>query len=396
MDYVQFTVERVVGVIAQLDALLAREFPYKSSEIALKKIKRYFSEQLKLLQSNLSVPAARQLCDLTKKDVSNFLSIIGLLANSSNVRSIFEFHDPFWKLASRIISPEKLPSSANIHLIISSEWKFSPFVYTRLPQNVLQNFILIGLPASEAHNPLLFPLAGHELGHVVWDVFSDSHAFIELRKKLRQLCYEHAKGQTKGEQVDIFADRNAAALYNNLSRHIIEFFCDCFGLRLFGEGFFWAFSYFFLPLKGDVYTPSFHPLPEVRFDLLNKARQAYKFDFDIPESFELPPHSCTPECRDLCKICGELWDGIIDLADKVIPTGKLRADPSGSHEEKMRIMANYQQLKPTSNISSVADVINAGWEIYNRPATERIPSEILFDLIAKNFEVMSIESRIRG
>lgn len=37
------------------------------------------------------------------------------------------------------------------------------FSFTDLP-----NFVLIGFPAPESGNPLLIPLAGHELGHTVW------------------------------------------------------------------------------------------------------------------------------------------------------------------------------------------------------------------------------------
>jgi hypothetical protein len=52
-------------------------------------------------------------------------------------------------------------------LILSSEWEYVPYTY---PQNLneLPEFIVIGLPASESDNILVFPAAGHELGHSLW------------------------------------------------------------------------------------------------------------------------------------------------------------------------------------------------------------------------------------
>src|SRR4051812_25114337 len=47
-----------------------------------------------------------------------------------------------------------------------------PFVFSELP-----NFVLIGLPASESDNPLIIPLAGHELGHSVWKIYDLSRRF---------------------------------------------------------------------------------------------------------------------------------------------------------------------------------------------------------------------------
>jgi len=38
-----------------------------------------------------------------------------------------------------------------------------------LPTAELPKFVLIGVPAFESSNPLLISLAGHELGHNVWN-----------------------------------------------------------------------------------------------------------------------------------------------------------------------------------------------------------------------------------
>ena len=67
---------------------------------------------------------------------------------------------PVLRLARRLLGPDT-------KLLLSSEWDYSPFVY--LPTRDLPEFVLIGVPAYESSNPLLISLAGHELGHNVWN-----------------------------------------------------------------------------------------------------------------------------------------------------------------------------------------------------------------------------------
>jgi hypothetical protein len=85
---------------------------------------------------------------------------LGLLLRSSNLRNAFEIYFPI-----KILSTELLEH--NTCVVLSSEWEFSPFIYP-VALDELPEFVFIGIPASECHNPLILPLAGHELGHVVW------------------------------------------------------------------------------------------------------------------------------------------------------------------------------------------------------------------------------------
>ena len=69
------------------------------------------------------------------------------------------------------------PANRETRLILSSEWDYSPFMYDQITD--LPSFVFIGLPACESANPLLLPLAGHELGHSVW-VKNDSRNGVQV------------------------------------------------------------------------------------------------------------------------------------------------------------------------------------------------------------------------
>ena len=91
-------------------------------------------------------------------DLAQYTPILGFILRSTNIRNAFEARGPLVRLAQKLLSK-------NTKLIVSSEWQYSPFVHP--PIQDLKNFVLIGLPAPESSNPLIIPLAGHELGHAV-------------------------------------------------------------------------------------------------------------------------------------------------------------------------------------------------------------------------------------
>lgn len=86
--------------------------------------------------------------------------IVGMIVRSTSVRNAFELYVPFLDLCKALVGQDA-------RLLISSEWQYVPFTH---PQSLaeLPDFIIIGLPAPESDNVLVFPAAGHELGHSVW------------------------------------------------------------------------------------------------------------------------------------------------------------------------------------------------------------------------------------
>ena len=388
----------VRGILGRIDFLLGRVYPYRSSKIALQKIRTVFETHEKSLRNAPREDIyVEQLSRIVMYDAYRFLYIIELIANSSDVHSVFEFQEPFWELTSKIIKPKEIPSIADIHLIITSSSRYSPFVLRSVP-DVLPNFILISLPASEIHNPLLFPLAGHELGHVVWNIFrSQDEDIIAVERLVKQICSDSSKPVAKGQQLNILLDKKMSELQRKALRHVIELFCDCFGLRLFGEGFLYAFLYFFLPLQQeDVANPT-HPISRIRLSLLKRACQQYKISHaPLPSTVTSTISYSEPIYN---RVYSSVSDRLINLADKVVrcAASNRKSDPQGSEKEKNRILGNFQRMQPAVHAKTLSDIINAGWDMYNcNNTTRKIETNVLFDLIAKSFEVMALEKRIRS
>lgn len=395
MSYLIYSKEKVSGVLSRIDFLLGQIFPYKSSVVALENIRHVFEEyEEKLRNASPEDASTHQLCCVVSRDVSHFLPVIELIANSSNVRTVFEFQEPFWELTSKIIrSLQTEGRTSAVHLIITSELRYTPFVTVSMP-DALQNFIIICLPASEVHNPLLFPLAGHELGHIVWNVLKQvaDERCREIESTVERVCRDIVGTVVRGGQLSL-PDKRVTALQDTSLRHITELFCDCFGLRLFGEGFLYAFLYFFLPIQKNVKSSFTHPCIGVRFWMLKHACKCYNIPADVLEC--LPDYKLDTE-DDLVKVYAAVARNIIALADRVVSQAKSEQypDPKGSDTEKARILKSFEQTHPAIGVQTLADIINAGWGVYNGSSKEKVHPSVLFDLIAKSFEVMAIEKRI--
>ena len=124
------------------------------------------SGRLASRQSDLKRAAAGQdhwlqlnTCQRTLDELTRFLPVLGFVLRSTNVRTAFEIHGPLLRLTREFLG-------ADTRLLVSSEWEYSPYTYSPLPD--FADFVLIGFPASESANPLVVPLAGHELGHSLW------------------------------------------------------------------------------------------------------------------------------------------------------------------------------------------------------------------------------------
>jgi hypothetical protein len=101
-----------------------------------------------------------EYCRRVNINLVRFKAFLGFLLRSSNIRNAFELYFPIKILALELLEQRTA-------IVLSSEWNFSPYTYpVALPE--LPEFIFIGIPASKSQNPLIMPLAGHELGHVVW------------------------------------------------------------------------------------------------------------------------------------------------------------------------------------------------------------------------------------
>ena len=158
-----FAKHRLTAFREELARLVERtEFPYPAAEAALQRIKHVFvehAEMLDMLNNNSDPNTVNQVCQQQLTDLWDYLPFLGFILRSTNVRNAFEIYTPLQRLAWCVLGP-------HTELILSSEWDYSPFVYTQIP--LLPGFVFIGIPAHESGNPLVAPLAGHEMGHALW------------------------------------------------------------------------------------------------------------------------------------------------------------------------------------------------------------------------------------
>ena len=146
-----------------------------------------------------------------------------------------------------------------------SEWEYSPFVY--LPTHDLPECVLIGVPAFESANPLVVSLAGHELGHNVWN---DHDLGSKFGSVLRNEVLAAIKGPFWAEfsnycqrannanlTTDMFVQQAWLPTFAYAKRQLEEVFCDMMGLRLFAEAYLHAFAYLLSPcLPGERTRPT--------------------------------------------------------------------------------------------------------------------------------------------
>ena len=162
--------------------------------------------------------------------IARVTRIAGIIVRSASVRNAFELYAPFLEMCKSLVGNDA-------HLILSSEWEYVPFTY---PQSLedLPSFIVIGLPASESDNVLIFPAAGHELGHSVWSKNSLGGEFkgriesavsdiLLANRSDFEIVFPEVKG-TDFDQ-DLFVQHKKSAVFLSAIKQAEETFCDFFG-----------------------------------------------------------------------------------------------------------------------------------------------------------------------
>ena len=400
MNYKALTISKLNNALNEIRLLKNRRYPCQSSKNALILLDKYFVEQLRLITLYSEGNALKNFCSQVQTELAAYMAIIGLIANSANIRNVFEAYEPLWRVASKILEPSKSPRSANINLIISSEWKFSPFVFSGLwASPVLKDFIPIGLPASEAANPLLIPLAGHELGHIVWKRSSLRKTFEgQVKKILTGLL----KPKGSNLQLSLFDTAEYPEMTELSLKQAEETFCDLFGLRLFRQSYIYAFFYLLFPWK-ETYSSSGYTYPPIveRINMLMQASKVYGITFPSDHIVYDDIHSCCDsQCEILCTIRRELLPALIDKVSEIIPANKKGSvEISGDEQEVERIAKKIRKIVPATNIKTFSDIVNAGWLVYIEKenggvADDRFTTPALMDVIIKNYEIFALEQRL--
>jgi hypothetical protein len=354
-----------------------------------------------------SLPAIiRHVCAMASKDMVNFLPLLGFLLRSTNVRNAFELCGPLSHLARQLLGQDT-------RLVLSSEWSYSPLTYGNIPH--LPGFVLIGLPASESHNPLLVPLAGHELGHAVWRVSPQcqalspivkSYVLSEIRARWNdyQRVFPQVKCPPESLDKDLFAVNSWAPAATWAEKQAQESFCDFVGVRLFGHSYMHAFAYLLSPNWAMPRTPQYPPIRK-RVQAFLHAASVYSVttDAEYESLFEDQPSlKSTPEMdfqiavadASYEKITAALVSAARDLVEqKGIPL------PSVAVCDRI-CCRDFRLLVPARGAESLANIVNAGWaaslddDLWKEHAHVHVRKhQILNELILKSIEILEIERR---
>ena len=406
LDHAQ---KRVDAVIEEVERLKQSDFPYDHPREALESLNSqlaHLRNVLKKIDPAEPSETVLNLCIVSLEELFTCVPLLGFILRSTNTRNAFEAYAPLLRLARKILGN-------NTKLIISSEWDYSPYVYSS--SGYLDKFIMLGLPAPESANPLLLPLSGHELGHSTW---KSNHISDTYKKRIEQLILQEITERRWRDYSSLYPEYSKESFHNNnmfvrpirtaiyawASSQSAEIFCDFFGLRLFAESYLYAFEYLLSPgFPGE--RSVYYPNMKRRVSYLEEAAKAmniaveHKFtdsfkDADEPDdkkkellvsTADAVSASLVPELRILAQ----------NIADK-------KAVPQRDLQKILDISKEFNLVIPTSRYHSFVDILNAGWRCYLDPGlwkeisqiTQEDRDRVLKDIMLKSMEVSEAYERL--
>jgi hypothetical protein len=414
----EYSEARLHSVLEEIAKLRESDFPYAHSREALNLIEDVYFQHLGKLSSlapGKDPTIVNLYCSEALLDIFRYIPLLGFILRSTNVRNAFEVHGPILRLCQQVVDPDT-------KLILSSEWDFSPFIFPE--QRPLPTFVLIGLPAPETDNPLLLPLAGHELGHTIWQIknFETKYyndAELQVLAAIKSNIAEYQKyfpnDQVKPTdkvadlQGNIFVKRTIAPIVTLALARSQEYFCDCIGVYLFDEAFLYSFAYLVSPSIACP-RPLDYPNNVTRIqNMLNAAAQfrksnvnIYQVPTDFSSMFEDSPEPGDSEQQYLSSLADassqQLCGRLIREAENLL---KSAGAPQLELTTRNAIIDEFRLGVPACNTSSLTNILNAGWAVYNNInfwpniKEEKKRRKVLGSLMIKNIELLEIEHRTR-
>lgn len=420
MILIKYTRDRLISFLKEITSIKECEFPYRHSDDALVTIENYFLEELiepfKILDNSSDHETIKTHCFSIINNIFTFLPILGFILRSTDIRNSFELFGPLLRLTRKLMGhhlADDPESKLEIKLVLSSDWEYSPYVYSNLPE-FFSHFVLIGLPSPESSNPLLIPLAGHELGHLIWIRNKLSDNFNKYLQDVLFCIIHHKYDFCKkyfpylppdkplnfNENNDIY--EIMALAFDLTISQAEESFCDYVGLKIFHKSYLCAFAYLLSPKLFDVRSVRY---PSMLKRVRNLIRASDKFNIPVPpgyvDLFDDAIHlDLNPSGIFLLDLADEALNAVVDklilLAESiVIESGVLNTND----DEIFRIYNRFKQIVPAEDCRSFQDIISAAWRAYedeeiwkDRPKVRKNKNTILKDLVLKNIEVFEIEN----
>lgn len=409
MSTIDHARERVAAALEEIDRLMQSEFPSQHPKDAMNILRSRFQESalaLDRIESTIPLNIVHTECNASLERLFVSLPILGFILRSTNVRNGFEAYGLLLRLAKHLMG-------SNAKLIVSSEWEFSPFVYRCITD--LPDFVLIGLPATESSNPLVIPLAGHELGHSVWyaETFS-----VDFNSRMRQSVLseitdnkwkEYSVLFPKYKKIDLdedfFGQLTWQPALNWSLLQAEEMFCDFLGVRLFAESYLHAFAYLIAPGTSGQRSVGY---PNIKRRVLHLIDAAKHLDVNVPADFAA---SFTPETEPtdpttafLVSIADTVTESCAsDLLEKVTQFANSTNAPMRDHSKVSGIVDQFKKwVVPTPESETLPDITCAGWECnldknlwgHTHQIGRKDWGRVLRDVMFKSMEVSEIHERL--
>ncbi len=328
------------------------------------------------------------------RTVSELTGFVGFILRSSDVRNSFEIYHPIKDIGSVLLGNQ-------IKLIIGSEWNYNPFIYP-LPSSILANFILVGLPASEAQNVLLLPVAGHELGHAVWrrttilrkiNPIIGKQVVREFSARWKDVKDNFPPNMTPDKiETDLISLEVIGKTSEIALRQCEEIFCDLLGFWIFGDAFLHAFEYLLSPDTGRRVS-EFYPPNKIRAQHLARAGVSWgsAYASNLANGFTEPDLSKDYSGRIAQNVTRDLVPLLASEVENLCSSkGLLRPTEVGIKAAE----AQLRDVSPVYSGQTAAEALIAAWNIRLNFDSWDVPGvsadrklSILNDLVLKGFEV---------
>jgi hypothetical protein len=418
-----------------IENLRSTQFPYEGVEGAVKDVENALSKlfmdinnlvQDDGVQSDTSKVMEQSLLATTGAKITNLLPIMGFLLRSTNTRNAFELKEPLLQMARKCVDDD------SIELIISSDWQYSASIHD------LRNLrdVKISMPAHEATNSFIFSLAGHELGHAMWQrkrddtdptstldyfcqkIIEESISFMlsdnesEASKGFRDSLSKYDSSYDPEHGNDYSNDSLfLSALIGSMSdpirhatNHAEEVFCDFVGLWLFGEAFLHAFAYDLALFRSEP-SNSTHPSSMHRSKYLVEAYGKYFNDapVTITEQFKsLFKQSSKPDNAVKFEIVNSLVESIVPrLIDKVEEIMDERQVIRPQEDSIAKCMEDLSLYIPNDQEGiGIGEILIAGWRVLldqtllNNDDMKDRREAFINELILKSLELLEIRQII--
>lgn len=209
----------------------------------------------------------------------------------------------------------------------------------------------------------------------------------------------------KSEEIesDLFARSLWSISYNWALNQSEEYFCDLFGLRLFGEGFPNAFAYLLAPFQKSQRAPHYPSLADRGCSIASTARL---WGIPIRDSYgelfgELPAFDEDKEVENKLLLLADRVskNNVPEIVSRVVLILHTALNAQQAEDLVSNCIKRFSYRAPAERAGGIANIITAAWRIRIDPQLIGLKqmnaeaSTMLAEMVWKSIEINEIEYR---